>query len=195
MPLKIFIPKQDLWDDSRGEFIPIKEHNLTLEHSLVSLTKWESKWCKPFLSPEEKTQEEVKDYVRCMILNEDVEDEIIFAFTPKDLKEVEAYIAKNQTATTFPEERKTSEPQSNELMTSELIYYYLGQMQCINPTIENWHLSRVLTLIRVASFKNKGEQKLNKTEALSQCEDIREANMRKFEEWKRKQQSKMKGVK
>jgi hypothetical protein len=195
MPLKIFIPKQDLWDDSRGEFIPIKEHNLTLEHSLVSLTKWESKWCKPFLSPEEKTQEEVKDYVRCMILNEDVEDEIIFAFTPKDLKEVEAYISRNQTATTFPEERKTSEPQSNELMTSELIYYYLGQMQCLNPTIENWHLSRVLTLIRVASFKNKGEQKLNKTEALAQCEDIREANMRKFEEWKRKQQSKMKGVK
>lgn len=195
MPLKIFIPKQDLWDDSRGEFIPIKEHNLTLEHSLVSLTKWESKWCKPFLSPEEKTQEEVKDYVRCMILNEDVEDEIIFAFTPKDLKKVETYISKNQTATTFPEERKTSEPQSNELMTSELIYYYLGQMQCLNPTIENWHLSRVLTLIRVASFKNKGEQKLNKTEALAQCEDIREANMRKFEEWKRKQQSKMKGVK
>lgn len=195
MPIKIFIPKQDLWDDSRGEFIPIKEHNLTLEHSLVSLTKWESKWCKPFLSPEEKTQEEVKDYVRCMILDEDVEDEIMFAFTPKDLKKVEAYIGRNQTATTFPEERKTSEPQSNELMTSELIYYYLGQMQCLNPTIENWHLSRILTLIRVASFKNKGEQKLNKQEALAQCEDIREANMRKFEEWKRKQQSKMKGVK
>ena len=192
MPLKIFIPEQDLWDDSRGEFIPIKEHKLTLEHSLVSLTKWESKWCKPFLSPEEKTQEEIKDYVRCMIMDEDVEDEIIYAFTPTDLKQVETYIAKDQTATTFPEEKKSNEPKSNELMTSELIYYYLGQMQCLSPTIENWHLSRILTLIRVASFKNKGEQKLNKKEALAQCEDIREANMRKFEEWKRKQQNSVK---
>lgn len=192
MPLKIFIPKQDLWDDSRGEFIPIKEHNLTLEHSLVSLTKWESKWRKPFLSPEEKTQEETKDYVRCMILDEDVEDDIMYAFTPKDLKEVEEYLAKDQTATTFPEEKKSNEPKSNELMTSELIYYYLAQMQCPFIPTENWHLSRVLTLIRVASFKNKGEQKLNKTEALAQCEDIREANMRKFEEWKRKQQNSIK---
>ena len=192
MPLKIFIPEQDLWDDSRGEFIPIKEHKLTLEHSLVSLTKWESKWCKPFLSPEEKTQEEIKDYVRCMILDEDVEDDIIYAFTPTDLKQVETYLAKDQTATTFPEEKKSNEPKSNELMTSELIYYYLGQIQCLSPTIENWHLSRILTLIRVASFKNKGEQKLNKKEALAQCEDIREANMRKFEEWKRKQQNSVK---
>ena len=165
MPLKIFIPEQDLWDDSRGEFIPIKEHKLTLEHSLVSLTKWESKWCKPFLSPEEKTQEEIKDYVRCMILDEDVEDDIIYAFTPTDLKQVETYLAKDQTATTFPEEKKSNEPKSNELMTSELIYYYLGQIQCLSPTIENWHLSRILTLIRVASFKNKGEQKLNKKES------------------------------
>ena len=74
-------------------------------------------------------------------------------------------------------------------MTSELIYYYLGQIQCLSPTIENWHLSRTLMLIRVASFKQKPEKELNKKEALAQCEDIREANMRKFEEWKRKQQA------
>ena len=189
MPLKIYIPEQDLWDDSRGEFIPIKEHKLTLEHSLVSLTKWESKWCKPFLSPEEKTQEEIMDYVRCMIMDEDVEDEIVYAFTPAEMKKVEAYIAKDQTGTTIPETKDSNEPRSNELMTSELIYYYLGQIQCLTPTIENWHLSRTLMLIRVASFKQKPEKELNKKEALAQCEDIREANMRKFEEWKRKQQA------
>ena len=192
MPCKIYIPEQELWDESREEFIPIKEQTLTLEHSLVSLSKWESKWCKPFLSPEDKTQEEIKDYIRCMITNEDVEDEIIYAFTAQDLKKVEEYIAKDQTASTIPETKDSSEPRSNELMTSELIYYYLGQIQCLTPTIENWHLSRTLMLIRVASFKQKPEKELNKKEALAQCEDIREANMRKFEEWKRKQQNSIK---
>ena len=190
MPIKIFVPKQELWDDTREILIPIKEDiTLSLEHSLVSLTKWESKWHKPFLSPEEKTQEETMDYVRCMILNEDVDDEIIYAFTNANLKQIEEYIATEQTATTFPKEN-SSEPQSNELLTSELIYYYLACMQCPFQPTETWHLSRVLTLIRVASFKNKGEKKLNKTEALQQCESIKERNERIFAEMRRKAQNK-----
>ena len=191
MPCKIYIPAQDLWDESRGEFISIKEHKLTLEHSLVSLTKYESNWHTPFLSPEEKTQEQVMDYIRCMVMEDDYDDNFIYALTPQDLKKIETYIATDQTASTIPEEKNSTEPKSNELMTSELIYYYLGQIQCLTPTIENWHLSRTLTLIRIASWKQKPEKELNKKEALAQCEDIREANMRKFEEWKRKQQSKM----
>ena len=192
MPCKIYIPAQDLWDESRGEFISIKEHKLTLEHSLVSLTKYESNWHTPFLSPEEKTQEQVMDYIRCMVMEDDYDDNFIYALTPQDLKKIETYIATDQTASTIPEEKNSTEPKSNELMTSELIYYYLGQIQCLTPTIENWHLSRTLTLIRIASWKQKPEKELNKKEALAQCEDIREANMRKFEEWKRKQQATMK---
>lgn len=188
MPCKIYIPAQDLWDESRGEFISIREHKLTLEHSLVSLTKYESNWHTPFLSPEEKTQEQVMDYIRCMVMEDDYDDNFIYALTPQDLKKIETYIATDQTASTIPEEKNSTEPKSNELMTSELIYYYLGQIQCLTPTIENWHLSRTLTLIRIASWKQKPEKELNKKEALAQCEDIREANMRKFEEWKRKQQ-------
>lgn len=192
MPCDIFIPKQDLWDDTRGEFIPIGEDTtLTLEHSLVSLSKWESRWHKPFLSPEEKTKEEMYDYFRCMILNEKFDDNIVYAFTPADIKKVENYMEESQTATTFPEE-KSKEPQSNELMTSELIYYYLGQMQCPFIPTESWHLSRVLTLIRVASFKNKPEKKLGKKEALQQCEDINERNKRIFEEMRRKAEAKSK---
>ena len=192
MPYKIYIPAQDLWDESRGEFIAIREHKLTLEHSLVSLTKYESNWHTPFLSPEEKTQEQVMDYIRCMVMGDDYDDNFIYALTPQDLKKIETYIATDQTASTIPEEKNNTEPKSNELMTSELIYYYLGQIQCVTPTIENWHLSRTLTLIRIASWKQKPEKELNKKEALAQCEDIREANMRKFEEWKRKQQATMK---
>lgn len=195
MPCDIFIPKQDLWDDTRGEFIPIGEDTtLTLEHSLVSLSKWESRWHKPFLSPEEKTKEEMYDYFRCMILNEKFDNNIVYAFTAADIKKVENYMEESQTATTFPEE-KSKEPQSNELMTSELIYYYLGQMQCPFIPTETWHLSRVLTLIRVASFKNKPEKKLGKKEALQQCEDINERNKRIFEEMRRKAEAKSKGVK
>lgn len=195
MPCDIFIPKQDLWDDTRGEFIPIGEDTtLTLEHSLVSLSRWESRWHKPFLSPEEKTKEEMYDYFRCMILNEKFDNNIVYAFTAADIKKVEKYMEESQTATTFPEE-KSKEPQSNELMTSELIYYYLGQMQCPFIPTESWHLSRVLTLIRVASFKNKPEKKLGKKEALQQCEDINERNKRIFEEMRRKAEAKSKGVK
>ena len=192
MPLPIFVPKQELWDETREILIPIEQDiTLSLEHSLVSLSKWESKWHKPFLSPEEKTQEETLDYFRCMILNENVDDEIVYALKPKDLKEIETYIATDQTATTFPKET-SKEPRSNELMTSELIYYYLACMQAPFIPTENWHLSRVLTLIRVASFKNKGEKKLNYKEAYNQCESIRERNMKLFEEMRRKEQSKMK---
>lgn len=195
MPCDIFIPKQDLWDDARGEFIPIREDTtLTLEHSLVSLSKWESRWHKPFLSPEEKTKEEMYDYFRCMILNEKFDNNIVYAFTAADIKKVENYMEESQTATTFPEE-KSKEPQSNELMTSELIYYYLGQMQCSFIPTESWHLSRILTLIRVASFKNKPEKKLGKKEALQQCEDINERNKRIFEEMRRKAEAKGKEVK
>lgn len=194
MPCDIFIPKQDLWDDTRGEFIPIGEDTtLTLEHSLVSLSKWESRWHKPFLSPEEKTKEEMYDYFRCMILNEKFDNNIVYAFTPADIKKVEKYMEESQTATTFPEE-KSKEPQSNELMTSELIYYYLGQMQCPFIPTESWHLSKILTLIRVASFKNKPEKKLGKKEALQQCEDINERNKRIFEEMRRKAEAKSKNI-
>lgn len=192
MPKPIFIPKQELWDESRGIIIPIeKDMELSLEHSLVSLSKWESKWCKPFLSPEEKTQEELLDYVRCMILEKDISDDVVYALTPNDIKEINDYIAKDQTGTTFPKE-KSMEPQSNELMTSELIYYYLAQIQAPYIPTETWHLSRVLTLIRIAAFKSKGEKKLNKKEALKQCEDINERNKRYFEEMRRKQQNSIK---
>lgn len=125
------------------------------------------------------------DYIRCMILNEDVDEDIVYAFTPKDMKAIEVYIATDQTATTFPKET-SNEPRSNELMTSELIYYYLASMQCPFIPTQDWHLSRVLTLIRVASFKQKPEKKLNQKEALAQCESIRERNERIFEEMRRK---------
>lgn len=186
MPLPIYIPKQNLWNESIEEFIPIKEQTLLLEHSLVSVSKWESKWRKIFLSPEEKTEEELKDYIRCMILNEDVEEEIIYALKPKDILEINKYIETPQTATTIPEEKNSSEPKSNELMSSELIYFYLAQMQVPFIPTQDWHLSRVLTLIRIGSFKNKPEKKLSKKEALAQCEDINERNKRLFEEMKRK---------
>lgn len=190
MPIPIFVPKQELWDETREIIIPVKEDvTVSLEHSLVSLTKWESKWCKPFLSPEEKTREELMGYLSCMILDKDVDPDIVYAFTPEDIEKINKYMEKDQTATTFPDEKST-EPRSNELMTSELIYFYLGQIQCLTPTIENWHLSRTLTLIRVASFKNKPEKKLNQKEALQQCEDINERNKRYFEEMRKKAEAK-----
>lgn len=189
MPLTIYIPKMELWDEARARIIHIKEQTLTLEYSLVALSKWEARHHKIFLSPEEKTEEEKLDFIYCMIYNENVKSEIVYAFTEKDFRDIEHYIITSQSAAIIPEE-KTNEPKSNELLSSDLIYYYLAQMQVPYIPTQDWHLSRVLAMIRIGSFKNKPEKKLSKQEAISQVESINERNKRLFEEMRRKKEGK-----
>lgn len=189
MPLTIHIPETELWDETREVFVHVKEQTLTLEYSLVNVSKWESRWQKIFLSPEEKTEEQKRDFVYCMICNENTDPNVIYAFTEEDFKKVDRYISTSQSAAIIPEE-KTNEPKSNELLSTDLIYYYLAQMQVPYIPTQDWHLSRVMSLIRIGSFKNKPEKKLNKQEAVAQVESINERNKRLFEEMARK-----KGVK
>lgn len=161
--LKITIPGIELFDEAKNEFVSSKEQNLTLEHSLVSLSKWESKWCKPFLS-NEKTVEETIDYVRCMTITQNVDHDIYNFLTNENLNEVKQYIDSEMTATTFkPDENKKT---NREIITAEVIYYWMIALN-IPFECQKWHLNRLLTLINVCSIKNSPPKKMNSRELLS----------------------------
>ncbi len=157
MPKEIIIPAtEELWDPVKEEFVePKKEVKLVLEHSLISISKWESKWMKPFLGRQEKTNEELLDYVRCMTLNPNIDKSVYDRLTVDILKEINEYIECPMTATTFNNLRT---PPSREIVTSEVIYY---QMIALNIPVEfqKWHLNRLMTLIRVCSIKNDPKPK------------------------------------
>lgn len=157
--LKIVIPGQELWDEKKEEFIHTKSVALQLEHSLVSIAKWESKWRKPFLGKRDKTAEEMIDYIRCMTLTQNVNPSI-YSFISNDIMEqVSDYIEDPMTATWFSKEDKT--PPSREVITSEIMYYWMVTLN-IPFECQKWHLNRLLTLIRVCNIKNAPPKKLSK---------------------------------
>lgn len=162
--LRITIPAQELWDSDKQEFIYTKEQVLQLEHSLVSVSKWEAKWCKTFLSKKEKTYEETVDYIKCMTITQNVDSDVYNYLTEENMKEINNYISAPMTATWFSDERTGSA--NNEQVTSELIYYW---MIALNVPFEcqKWHLNRLLTLIRVCNIKNKPPKKMSKSEIMS----------------------------
>lgn len=162
--LEITIPATELWDERNEEFITAKEQTLRLEHSLVSLSKWESKWCKPFLSKTNKTDEEIIDYVRCMTLTQNVPDEVYRCLTDDNIRKINEYIDAPMTATWFHEDK--AKGTSREQTTSELIYYWMIALN-IPFECQKWHLNRLLTLIRVCNIKNQPPKKMSKRDIMS----------------------------
>ena len=177
--LKIVVPARELWDERMQEFINIKEQQLTLEHSLVSLSKWESKWCKPFLTKQEKTREEIIDYTRCMTLTENV-DPIIYEYLSEgNVKQINSYIDAPMTATWFSEDDKKKSRGSGEQITSELIYYWMVALN-IPFECQYWHLNRLITLIRVCVVKNQKPKKMSRRELMSRNASLNAARKQKL---------------
>ena len=169
--LYITIPASELWDESKQEFINVKEQTLQLEHSLVSLSKWESKWCKPFLA-NDKTDEETLDYIKCMTLTQNVKPETYNRLTKEHVDKIYKYINAPMTATTFTDD-KTSKS-NKEIVTSEIIYYWMVALN-IPPEYQKWHLNRLLTLIRVCNIKNQPPKKMSKRETSSRYAALNKA--------------------
>lgn len=163
--LQIVLPEMEYYDEANEIFIPVKEQKLQLEHSLVSLSKWESKWCKPFLSKQEKTHEETLDYIKCMTVNQNVDPSVYKRLTKKHIKEINDYIAAPMTATFFSQKEKGG--RSGEQVTNELIYYWMVAAQVPFEPCEKWHLNRLLTLIRVCNVKNQPPKKMSKKALMS----------------------------
>ena len=165
--LRITIPAIEQWDEEKEEFVSTKEQTLQLEHSLVSLSKWESKWCKAFLSKKEKTYEETIDYIKCMTLTQNVNPEVYKYLTPSIIDQVNAYIDAPMTATVFFEDKTNKTNRTNrETVTAELIYYWMIALN-IPLECQKWHLNRLLTLIRVCNIKNSPPKKRSRKEIMS----------------------------
>lgn len=156
--IEIHIKARELFDESTQSFITINEQTLKLEHSLVSLSKWESKWHKPFLSKEEKNYEETIDYIKCMTLTQNVDPMVYRCIDGENMSKISRYIEDSMTATTFSKEQN-SKP-NREIITAELIYYWMISLQ-IPVEFQKWHLNRLLTLIKVCSIKNQPPKNMN----------------------------------
>lgn len=162
--LRITVPAIEMWDEANEQFIQTKEQTLQLEHSLVSLSKWESKWCKSFLHTKEMSTEEILDYIKFMTLTQNVDPEVYTRLTAANIQQVKDYIEAPMTATTFSED-KTSKS-SREVVTAELIYYWMVALN-IPFECQKWHLNRLITLIRVCNIKNQPPKKRSKRDIMS----------------------------
>ena len=171
--LKLIVPSKELFDDKTQEFITPKEYELQLEHSLVSLSKWESKYKKPFLTKENKTTEETLDYIRCMTITQNIDPMIYISLSKELIDSVSSYIDDDMTATTFPKEKGSLK---KEIITSEIIYYWMVTFN-IPFECQKWHLNRLLTLIKVCSIKNQPKKKRSSKEISAENKALNEARL------------------
>lgn len=174
--LTLLLPETELYDEEHEEFITLESLELKLEHSLVSLSKWESIHEKPFLDATEKTDSEVNSYIHCMVFSPEVSPDIVRRFAPGDFQKIRDYIDAKMTATWFSE---SSRPPSRETITSELLYYWMITFQ-IPMECENWHLNRLLTLIRVCNVKNQPPKKMSKAELAQRNRELNAQRKAKF---------------
>ena len=176
--LKIIVPAREFFNESTNEFITSKEQPLTLEHSLVSISKWESKWHKPFLSPKnDKSNDEILDYVRCMTLTQNVDPKVYYNLSKDNITKIQHYIDDSMTATTFSSNNNS--PPNREIITSEIIYYWMIAYN-IPVEFEKWHLNRLLTLIKVCSIKNAPSKKMTKGEILKRNHSLNAARRQAY---------------
>lgn len=166
--IQITIPPVELYNDETSEFITLssKPTKIQLEHSLISLKKWESKWHKPFLAKGDKTAEETFDYIRCMTLTPNINPELYRYIPAAEMRRVAEYINDPMTATWF-REQKSGRPGKQEVITAEVLYYYMITMQ-IPFECQKWHLNQLLTLIRVIGIKNSPKKKRSASDILTE---------------------------
>lgn len=174
--LEIVVPEQEIWDEERQQFFTFKGQKMTLEHSLVSLSKWESRWQKSFLHTKEKTVAEINDYVRCMTITQNVDPLAYIFLTKENYKAINDYIDNPMTATTINEQNK---PPNREIITAEIIYYWMISLQ-IPFECQKWHLNRLLTLIKVCNIKNGDPKKMSKREIMSRNRSLNAARRAKL---------------
>lgn len=175
--LRITIPKSELYDERKNEFIDVDETTICLEHSLVSISKWESKYNKPFLSNEAKTLQETIDYIKCMTITQNVNPRVYDNLTKENIEKINEYIEAPMTATTFYEYKKTIP--RKETITSELVYYWM--ISCNIPMeCQRWHFNRLLTLIRVFNVKNDTGKKMSSREINSRNSALNAARRKKL---------------
>lgn len=172
--LDLMIPEKEFWDEANSVFVNSKPQRLQLEHSLVSLAKWESTWCVPFLAKDAKTNEQTLDYIRCMTVTQNVKPEVYENLPPEIIVQIKNYIDSPMTATWFNE--RPGGAKSKEVTTAEIIYYWMI-VHNIPMECQKWHLNRLLTLIRVCGIKSSKPKKMGKKEMLANREALNRSRL------------------
>lgn len=171
--ISVDIPERDYYDESTNTFVMIPARTINLEHSLVAISNWESKWMKPFLNDKPKTTEETYDYIQCMVVGEPCDLLTIQSITSFDLDRITAYIQSPRTATTITQ-RGPAKP-NREVKTSELIYYWMIAFN-IPFECQYWHLNRLLTLVNICNIKNDtSNKKVNPKDTLRRNAELNAA--------------------
>ena len=169
--LYIDVVLQESFDGETSRFVSGKTYRLELEHSLVSLSKWESIHQKPFLGDDARTAEEVFSYIECMLLSPEIPPGVLSNLTQQNFDDINAYVQSMQTATTFGKTPKATGP--GETITSELIYYWMVAFK-IPWEAQYWHLNRLFALIRVCNIKNQPPKKMSRQEQARQYRELNE---------------------
>lgn len=166
-----------MYNEERNEFIYTKDTVLQLEHSLISISLWESKWHKAYVSSTEKrTLEETIDYIRCMTINKGVDPNVYYNIPDKEYREILKYIEDPMTATTFTKQKK---PPSREIVTSELVYYWMIELGIPFDPCQKWHFNRLMTLIEVCNRKSSPGKKMSKADIMNQNKALNQARRAK----------------
>lgn len=167
--LTIVVPGVEMYDEQTEEFVTKDDVTLDLEHSLVSLSKWESIYEKPFLGKGEKTTDEIIGYVKAMTVTPNVPDAVFLKLTEENIMAINEYIDAKMTATWFNE--APGAPPSRDVITAELVYYWMITFQ-IPFECEHWHLNRLFTLIRVCNAKQAKPKKMSRAEIASRNREL-----------------------
>lgn len=179
MPKKITVPDTEFWDEEKERFYVVKGATITIEHSLVSISKWESKYKKPFLHTEMNRQE-LLDYIRFMTINPTNLCDLFYeGLSSTIVKEIQDYINDSMTATWFNERRPSQRPVKKEIITSELVYYWMIKCGIPFDPAEKWHFNRLMTLIRVYNVQEGAGDKRNKMSKQDIYKHNRELNARR----------------
>lgn len=172
--LTIVVPETELFDDRSGKFIKIKETTLRLEHSLISVSAWESIWKRCFIEYPPKTRDENLSYIKCMCLNKDVNPLVFNGINNKHLEKIYKYINDPMTATTVKPPKK-KKPGNREIMTSEVIYGRMAMFQIPFIPCEKWHLNRLIKLLEVCAVDNSSPEMMSQAEIMKQNREINAA--------------------
>ena len=175
--LTLVIPESELYDEKNNEFIQVKSQTLVLEHSLVSIAKWESKWKKSYLSSKNKTRDEIIDYIRCMTITKNVNPAVYNSINGPALKSIQKYINDPMTATFFSDQ--DSKRGQNNTITAEIVYYWMISLG-IPFECQKWHFNRLMTLIKVCDIKNNPDRKMSRREILTRNEALNEERKKKY---------------
>lgn len=173
-PMELFINEEFRYESGRS---------FKIEHSLLSISKWEEKWHKPFLS-DDKTSEEMLDYIKCMTIDKDVEDFWYYRIPESEIINIRNYMDDSHTATWFKEDNdpnaKNRPSKNTEVVTNELIYYWMSAFNLPFTVCEKWHINKLLTLLRVCNIKNQPPKKMSQKEVAKQYKALNDARRKKF---------------